>query len=66
MEKDERKTRVVKLTHETVRLVDDSELLQVLGSGDTGGSNYCSSCTGGTKFTCCGTDGGGGGGPRPV
>jgi len=56
MEKEERKTRVVTLKHETVRLVDDSELLQVMGAG--GGSNYCGSCTGGTKFTCCGTDSG--------
>ena len=58
MDPKEKNTKTVRLTHETVRLVDDSELQQIFGGGGT--SNYCSSCTDSNHGTCCGTDDGGG------
>jgi hypothetical protein len=57
-----RAPKVVMLSQEEIRFLDDAELEEVLG-GQTGpASGSCAGCTSGTQITCCGTDNGGGGG----
>src|SRR5579863_1285284 len=57
-----RMPKIVMLSQEEIRFLDDAELEEVLGGQQGPASGSCASCTQGTKVTCCGTDNGGGGG----